>query len=596
MEKILEEIGQILEPLNNVIQSNSYNNPKELIDLKSRIKNELIIKQEEINDELDILKYDREDRLLDIEIANQQLKTLGIQPDESLNTDDIDEQINKLKDALNLIEDNLKLTEYTEEQNELSENLQETSIDNPEVTGEPIPQDDLSDISKTPINDNNEVNVVDENNSAQVEVPTIQENSPIEDVVQQEESSELVDSVLPSVEEVPFNIGPVISESSINDINGLNTTPFIEENNKTAEIESEPDEPQKDASNITKNPESEGLNETEVSESEKINKDKKQTGDDLIPIETLFKQSDELQNDEPNITKNPESEEDGLINIEKLFNQSNEQRKKESEKFEKLINESKSLDNNTGFVKNDSIDLNSLRDSDLKAVSNDLIDERTPIILNTQVTEQGIIANSMDQLCQHIYCDIIEELEKSDKIKYDIDKDFGNRYLDVGSQGHFSYYNIGEDDLVAGLPYGEYFNEEDAIKAIESYAEKNKGTTYIVTEQNEAYNISESKIKKIHKVLKTCSMLLLIKRGKMTESDVISVYGKRRLEKYSKRKDNHVEIEANVKTGSYIHWKDLTSMLERILKSKINQLEWTKYVVQSNEEKISEDEETIKHK
>ncbi len=229
---------------------------------------------------------------------------------------------------------------------------------------------------------------------------------------------------------------------------------------------------------------------------------------------------------------------------------------------------------------------------------NDLVVETDDIILNTEVTEQGVIADSISQLCIHIYNDVVNGIEKLDKVRLDGKKENPNaKYISTKSGDDEKYYFHKGIDDVAELPYGEYINVDEVLDAIQKYYEKNRNTVYTVKEQNKEFSISVTKLKKIEKLLKKCNMLYLVKNKKLTKGDFVAVYGKKAFSNYFDIKIND-KINTSTKEGTYVNSVDLIAMLSSLLKSKNKQLEWLREIkkgIDFKDKENTDEEETIKH-
>lgn len=258
--------------------------------------------------------------------------------------------------------------------------------------------------------------------------------------------------------------------------------------------------------------------------------------------ETLSKLFGEQENDvEPTVLNEQENDVQPIELVEqKNDSQSiiDEQEKKEDLPFFKSITELLS-DNNNEFTEfNDDIKLLDEQDIDLtknkepfelnidynKDTNDEFsnfetensVDSSVESNFDSEVDENTIMLNSMDDLCNLIYNDIVAEIDSVDEIK---------------------------------LPYGEFCNENDLNEALDRYYKKDKGINYLVMEENKTFNISQSKLKKISKYLKKCSKIAYSKP--------------------SSNKDSKTQ---------YLNKIDVIATMENILTSKSKQLEWLKNI------------------
>lgn len=234
MGNILEEIEQIIKPLTDMIQNSSYSNIKELIDLKTKTRDDLFNTQERINDELDSLKYKKLDFLLEISQKNSELKKAGQLLDENFHKDDIDNidnRINNLTDALELIETNLLITKYTEEEKQFIENqekkLEETVVENSTNQSEAnIAPKNIETPMDSKENNTTEIENSQEQKESQepektAETESIQQSEDLSNAESLKEEPEVLDGK-PVIDE-----SPSITETGVSEKNFFNSFPDL---------------------------------------------------------------------------------------------------------------------------------------------------------------------------------------------------------------------------------------------------------------------------------------------------------------------------------------------------------------------------------
>lgn len=202
----------------------------------------------------------------------------------------------------------------------------------------------------------------------------------------------------------------------------------------------------------------------------------------------------------------------------------------------------------------------------------DFLDFSLPIEIeeNVDEVEDEVVVDNMENLCEQIYYDIISNMETLETIKLD-KTESGKLQFNNDIENYFD----GEIDTTIDFAYGEFIKIDDIDEAIQKYYNKDKGKKYVVTEQNKTFNISASKIKKINKVLKTRSIIELVKNNKLSESDIKRVYGKNR---NSKKVYKLGEVDTNAKAGVYIQKEEMIAVLDNVLKSQSKKLEWLKNI------------------
>ena len=211
----------------------------------------------------------------------------------------------------------------------------------------------------------------------------------------------------------------------------------------------------------------------------------------------------------------------------------------------------------------------------------------------------------MDELsafCSFIYDDIENEIENlkmvrlskderlsDSKFRFDIKK--GNdEYQETGviSTG------LGEEQIIK-LPCGEFINKNDIYEGLNNLYKKNKKekTSYIVKDTDIKYGFTKRSIKKFKNLLKKCTTIKLVKKGTLTEADIIHVHGKEKSNKLFKKFEKNIgtgETEYEDVSGKYIAKDEVLDAMKVLVKKK--GLSWTKRIMDKirgfNESRLSE--------
>lgn len=351
-------------------------------------------------------------------------------------------------------------------------------------------------------------------------------------------------------------------------------TPIDSKENNTTEIENSQE--QKESQEPEKTTETESIQQSE----------------DLSNAESL-KEEPEVLDGKPVIDESPSITETGVS--EKNFFNSFPDLTDDITALDRknlfFSNNEKTFEGEINYGENDTsqdIDTKDVSEPHSENNSGDLLDFDSPIDVDNPTNEKNIILDDINDLCYQIYGDLIEYMGKLDTIELEKSHDGKARFVN-DSEHSFK----GEIDTFEHA-YGEYLKIDDIAEALQRYYEKDKGTNYIVTDQNKAYSISESKIKKINKILSKCAVIKLEKTSGI--KNTLHVLGSK---KFSKKDVNLGSIKSNAKEGTYVKILDMMAVLDEVLKSKRCQKKWLNSVLQNQKadltkENINDEEQGTK--
>lgn len=197
-----------------------------------------------------------------------------------------------------------------------------------------------------------------------------------------------------------------------------------------------------------------------------------------------------------------------------------------------------------------------------------------------EIEAQNDVFESMEELLITVCDDILKSADGLKKVKITEDD---NGYKITDGNESFTI----EDEMIK-LPNGTYFDKNDLKKALDNYANTDKGRVLKVEGIENTFAVTNKTISKIKRGLKKCSIFKLLKENKLGEFDIKRVYGKGVSDKFSRFLG---EAKTKIAYGTYVNMNDFIYNLQNVMKN--NKPKWLKQFSAKLKEKMSKHSEEI---